>query len=196
MTFAATYDYTINHGETWLPVFRWGTGVLASKPISAISQAAPMVVTATGHGVPDGWPAAVVSAGGMTQANADRFPPVGDDWAIATLVDANNVSFNKVSSASYSPYTSGGFLVYYTPQDLSLVTAATLVLYSSPTHDDTAPVVTLAIGSGIVLDNTAKTISATWQSGATAAGTYYYELRTTVGTTINEIINGALNILP
>ena len=189
-----SYDYKIFAGATWNPVFRYASSVLTSKAITGITKAAPMVVTAVGHAAPDGWPAAVVSAGGMTQANATRYPPQGLDWKAATLLTADTVAFNKVNSADFTTYTSGGFLVYYTPVDLTTVSAAVLSIYDNPEHSGT-PLATLSIGSGITLDNTAKTITGSLATAALTWTTGYYELLLTLASgRIVQLLKGTITI--
>lgn len=189
-----SYDYNIFAGATWNPVFRYASSTLVSKAITGITKAAPMVVTAVGHSLPDGWPAAVVSAGGMTQANATRYPPQGLDWKAGTVLTTDTVAFNKVNSSDYTAYTSGGFLVYYTPADLSTVTACVLNIYDNPEHTGT-PLATLSIGSGIALDNVAKTITGTLATAALTWTTGYYELLVTLATgRIVQLLKGTITI--
>jgi hypothetical protein len=78
-------DFCVQAGETWHPTIRWGTGTYTTKAISAITKATPAVITAAAHGVPNGWPVAVVGVQGMTQINATRYPPQGNDWHAATV---------------------------------------------------------------------------------------------------------------
>lgn len=120
---ASKQDLVIRQGETFSRVVRWETEPLLSKPITGISQATPAVVTCTSHGVPNGWRVAVVSAKGMKQVNASEFPPIEADWHEATVLSANTVALSDVNSADWTAYTSGGALVYYTPQDITGYTA-------------------------------------------------------------------------
>lgn len=193
---APQYDFQVNAGAQWKPVFRWATKALTSKPITAISQAAPAVVTAAGYGAPDGWPVAAVGVAGMTQINADHYPPRGTDWLPSTRVDANNVSLDTVSSALFSAYVSGGFLVYRTPVDLAGVLGAVLTIYDNPNRTGT-PLATLAVGTGITLDTTKQTITGSLATGALSWSVGYYRLIVTDSANIpHEIVNGTINILP
>src|SRR5688572_19212489 len=124
-------DFDVPVGETFHPTLRWGSGVYATKAITAINKAAPAAITAVAHGLPNGWPCAVSGAQGMTQINSTRYPPGGDDWRYGTVVDADTVEFNEVDSSNFSTWTSGGFLVYDTPVSLAGVTVQLLV-YSNP----------------------------------------------------------------
>jgi hypothetical protein len=167
--------------------------VLISKPISAISQSAPAVVTATAHGCPDGWQAAVVSAKGMTQINATRYPPSGDDWDQVSVIDANNVALVDTNSADATAYTSGGFLVYSTP-GLQAGMTATMTFYD-PSNVTGAPLLTLTSASGITLDFSGKTINPLLATVGLAWNSAYYRLDVTDTSGVTtEVMNGILKI--
>lgn len=192
---AAIYNMTVSKGETWKPVFRWATDVLITKAVTAITRAAPPVVTAAGHGMPDGWPAILTGVQGMTQICSPHYPPHAGDYHTATLVDANTVNFNKIDSSNFSPYTSGGYLVYPTPVDLSGVTAMVLRLFDNPELTGT-PAVTLAIGTGITLDNVVKTITGVYDTTTLTEDVYYYELLGTIATVVEQLLTGTLSLSP
>jgi hypothetical protein len=116
-------DLILVKGKTFSRVIRWAALPYLYKPITAISQAAPVSVTSAGHGIPDGWPVAIVSVKGMTQINASNSPPRTTDYNKATLADANAITINEINSAGYSVYTSGGYIQLYTPIDLTGYTA-------------------------------------------------------------------------
>jgi len=93
--------------------------------ISAMSQSAPLRVTAAGHGIPDGWRAAVMNAtGGMTSLNATSNPPRDSDLRPVVRVDADTVEFNAVNAAGLKAYAGGGQLAFRVPVDLSAYTHA------------------------------------------------------------------------
>lgn len=192
---APNQDYSVNAGEMFLRTFRYATTPLIAKAITGIQQAASPTITATGHGLVDGWPAAVVSAKGMTQINSANYPPRAADWHQATFVDANTVQFNDVNSADYGAYTSGGYLIYPTPVSLIGMTAVFNV-FDNPNHTGT-PLVALTSGSGVTLTDGTKTIvvkfptvGVTWTAG-------YYELIVTDAASIpRELVNGIISILP
>lgn len=96
----------------------WETNVLVYKPITAIAQSAPVRITATAHGLPDGWNAAVMGALGMTDLNAENNPPKDAEFRPATVVSADDVEFNPINAARFKAYQSGGHLVYYAPGEL------------------------------------------------------------------------------
>lgn len=109
----------IQQGKTFQQTIRIETADITYKPITAITNTAPVKITAIGHGLKNGWRAAVVSVKGMTQINAAKTPPDESDYHLVTVVDADNVEFNSINAADYSTYTGGGYLQYNTPLDLT-----------------------------------------------------------------------------
>lgn len=113
----------IRKGKTFTKAFRWETLPFVYKPITAISRAGPVVITAVAHGLPDGWRASVLSVKGMLQINAQNDPPLDLDYHPVTVAGVDNVSLNDIDSSNYKAYTSGGYLRFYTPVDLTGFTA-------------------------------------------------------------------------
>ncbi len=193
---AAIKDITITKGDTFSLVLRWEVLPFIYKAITAITKAAPASITATSHGLVDGWRAAVVSVVGMREINAANKPPRSTDFHKVTFVDANTVTLNDVNSALYTTYTSGGFLQYYTPQSLASYTARMQI---RPTAADTAtPLVSLTDSSGITLSDAAKTITITITAAVTAALTataavYDLELVSPTGV-VTKLIQGNVTI--
>ena len=179
-------DIVIQKGKTYSRVLRkeLETDVLVWKAITAITKAGPAVITAASHGRATGWRAAVVSAGGMRQVNAAHWPPFDSEFYIATNSGTNSVTLNDVNSASWTTYTSGGSLVYYTPVSLASCTARMMV---RATADATgAPLVSLVSPTAIVLDDTLHTVTITIAATATDdyafySGVYDIELETAAG---------------
>jgi hypothetical protein len=186
----------IRQGSSYLDVVRWETEPFIYKPITAISQSAPAVVTAVGHGLTNGWRAAIVSAKGMRQINATDITDL-DQFHSVTVVDADNVSFNDINSSGYSAYTSGGYLQFYTPHDLSSYTARMQI------KDKVGGNVLLSLtteNGGITIDPTAKTITRTISATDTAAitwtyGVYDMELVAPDGTVTNLNPDGPLPVI-
>jgi hypothetical protein len=187
-------DFKVGFGATFKPTIRWGTSEIVSKAITGISLAAPAVVTSVAHGVVDGWPVAVVSAKGMAEINAKNFPPRGNDWHQATVLTNDSVQIDDVNSADMSAYTSGGFLVYATPVDLSAITAAEMNVLDSP--DDGAVLVTLTLGAGITLDNVAKTIVPTFETEGVDWTVGYCDLNLTDSSgKVTQLLTGTITII-
>lgn len=174
---AAKYDLEIVQGETFIRTIRWETKPYVYKAISAISRAAPAVLTVPLHGAPAGWRVAVVS-GNMTEIIAAHTPPWPSDFNQATVLSVNSIELNDVNSTDFTAYTSGASLLYLTPKDLSGYTARMTV--KTRVGGDVLAAYTSADGD-IVLDNTAKTITLTLPATDTAAyewtrGVYDLEL--------------------
>lgn len=165
---AKKLNLTVLQGDTFTRVIRWETLPFIYKAITAITQAAPAVVTAVGHGLKTGWRAAVVSVRGMRQINAENDPPRDSDFKQVTYVDPNTVSFNKINSADYNAYTSGGYLQFYTPVDMAGYTARMTIkdrIGGTVLHTLTSP-------TDIVIDNTEHTITVTISAVVTASWTW------------------------
>lgn len=111
-------NLSIRKGKTYTHTIRWGGEPIVYKPITGIDKSAPMRVHVPGHGLVDGWPAAIVSAQGMVEANARNDPPAASDYHQAKIIGAGIVEFNRVNAAGFRTYRGGGYLMYYTPIDL------------------------------------------------------------------------------
>ena len=164
---ATLLDLEIQKGDTYSPVIRWAVLPFIYKAITAIANTAPVRITAAGHGLASGWPAAVVSAQGMKEINASS-PPKDDEYLPVTIVDGNTVEFNTVNASLFSKYTSGGYLQYYTPAPLSGRTARMQVK-----DKDGNVLLALTSDNGrILLDDTNHTITLLLTAAETAAITW------------------------
>ena len=194
---AATKDLTIEQGKTFSQVVRWESLPIVYKPITAITQAAPVRITAASHGLPNGWRVAIVSAKGMTQVNAENTPPKDKDYKLATVVDPNTVELNAVNSAGFKAYTSGGFLQYNTPVSLAGFTARLSI------KDKIGGTQLLSLtteNSGITIDDSAKTITLSISATASAAltwkkGVYDLEMISPAGV-VTALISGVVTVVP
>jgi len=191
-----TQDITINKGATFTQVVRWETPPLVSKAVTGVTNAAPAVVTAVGHGLTTGWLAAVVSAGGISDINAETFPPNSSDFSPVTVLTVDTVSLDDINSAEYSAYTSGGFLVYYTPVSLSGYTARMHI--RETVGSSTTELELTSPSAGIVIDDAAKTITLTISAVDTAAldmtsGVYDLELVSGSGV-VTRLLEGTVTI--
>lgn len=118
-------ELLIQKGKTFSLAVRWSCEPIVRKPITAISlgSGAPRL-TVVGHGLPEGWEAWVTRVKGMTQINASSNPPRDSDLHPVTVIDANTIEFNGItpvdaSGKEWPAYTSGGFVEFYTPVDLT-----------------------------------------------------------------------------
>lgn len=159
---AKELDLTILQGKTFIDVLRWETDPIVRKSITAIdlSTGCPRL-TVAGHGLPTGWNVAVYNVAQPKDVNAKNNPPRDSDYTPATVIDANTLELNKISAAGWKPYTSGGFVQWNTPKDLTGHTlrmkikdrVGGTVLASTEAADNPLNVITITI------DNALKTIT-------------------------------------
>lgn len=185
---------TIKQGATFTQIVRWETAPLVYKPITAIAKAAPVSITSAAHGVPNGWRVAVQSVVGMKQINALNDPPKAKDYHIAAVMNAGVLTLDGVNALSYSTYTSGGVLVYATPQDLAGYTARLQIRKALASATTLASLTTE--NGGIVLDNVEKTITISMTAAATAAlnftaGVYALEMISSAGA-VTSLLEGVV----
>lgn len=187
-------DIKIMQGSTYTQLVRWETTPIVYKAINSISQGAPVSIGVTGHGIPNGWRAAIVSVKGMTDINATNSPPKDRDFNQVTVVDANTIQINNINSSDFANYQSGGYLQYNTPVDLTGFTArmkikdrvggTVLAILVSPTD--------------IALDVANKVITVTIAASATAlftwtTGVYDLELVSATGV-VTALLYGAVTV--
>jgi hypothetical protein len=116
---AATQDLIITRGKTFTLVIRWGTDPIIYKPITAIMQSAPARLTVPGHGMVDGWNAAITNVKGMLDINADANSVRDSDYHAVTVIDPSTIEINDINAAGFKPYISGGIIQFNTPVDLT-----------------------------------------------------------------------------
>lgn len=116
---AKKLNLVFRQGETFLRIIRWETKPYIYKAITAITKAAPAAITATGHGLKTGWRVAVVSVLGMTEINAVNSPPRDNEMKQVTVTGNDTLTINDINSSEFTAYTSGGYLQFYTPVNLT-----------------------------------------------------------------------------
>lgn len=110
-------NFKMYQGATFSEVIRWESSRKIYKPITAITQAAPCIVTAVGHGVPNGWRVKITNVAGMTELNST------DEYKVATYKTIDTIELNAINSLGYKAYTTGGVVEYNEPVDLTGYTA-------------------------------------------------------------------------
>lgn len=195
-------DFVLQKGKTFSRVLRWETGPIVYKAITGITKAAPAVVTAVGHGAPDGWRVAIVSIPrtSMYEINAKNAPPQDLDYHDAKVLTSSTIELNDVNSSEFHTWSSGGYVQYNTPQDLTGYTARMQI---RDTTESTTILLSLNTNppgpdSRITLDNTAKTISLVIDAVTTAAltfsaGVYDLEL-VSAGGIVTQLLKGAITV--
>jgi len=181
---AKRLNLTIRQGETFTRIVRWESPPIVYRAITAITLAAPVQITAVGHGLKTGWRAAVVSVQGMKQINAEHEPPRESEYQQVTVVDADNVSLNKVNSSEFDAYVSGGYLQFNTPVSLAGFSAR-MSIKDRVGGTELLPITT-GIDARIVLDDVNHTITITISAADTALLTF------TKGVYDLELVSGAL----
>ena len=193
---AKRQDLVITQGSTFIRTIRWETAPLKWVPITAIGQVAPMLVTAAGHGLTDGWKAAIVNVLGMLDANAKYLPPRDSDFQPCTFISATQVAFNTVSAANFDAYVSGGYVVYYTPVNLVGYTARMTI--KDKIGGTVLATLVMQAGTGFVIDTAAQTITMTITATDTAGYTWLkgvYDLEMVDGSGIvTAILSGNVSV--
>lgn len=111
---AAQVDLEIEQGATFQYITRWYEQKQL-RPITAITSAAPAVVTATAHGLPtDATPVWIDNVRGMK---------VPKTLLRAQRLTADTFSLLDFDSTASGAYVGGGTLTYYAPVDLTGYTA-------------------------------------------------------------------------
>ena len=196
---AVKKDFEILIGSTWGYVIRWGTTPIVRKPITNIdlSLGAPRL-SVSSHGLFEGWGVAVYGVKSPRQINTVNNPPEGSDYHSATVIDTGTIELNDVTPVDengqeWPAYTSGGFIQYDTPVDLTGYTARMsikdkiggAVLHSLTTEN-----------GGITIDPAAKTIllsipAATTEDFTWSRGVYDLEMVSSAGK-VTRIILGRI----
>ena len=166
---AAAQDITIEQGRTFSLTRMWKTEPIVYKAITAITNTAPVRITAADHGTVDGWRAAVTGVRGMTEINAEPNDIHDRDYHRVTVIDDDTIEFNDLDASTFKTYTSGGFLQYNTPVNLAGYSGRMkikdrvggTVLLSTEAEDSPLNVLTVTV------DNTKKTITLTIPASAT-----------------------------
>ena len=194
---AATKDLTIQQGRTFSLALRWESPPVVYRPITAIAQTAPARLTVPAHGVPDGWRVAITNVKGMTEINAEANKLTSRDYHQATVLDANTVEINDINAAGFKAYTSGGYIQFDTPVDLTGFTARMTiknrvggtVLYTLTTEN-----------GGIVIDAAANLVTLNISAVDTAAMTFttgVYDLEMVSGATpavVTALLSGRVTV--
>lgn len=183
-------NFKIYQGSTFRETLRWESSEKVYVPITMISKTAPMVVTATAHGLPVGWRTKIVGALGMKEVNTG-------DYIITSAVSGDSATFNQINALNYSTYTGGGVLEYNKPVDLSGFTARMQIRAKL---DDLSVIKELTTqNGGIIIDNTTKTIQLYISAGDTALFTFssavYSVEMVSSGGEVTQLITGAISLV-
>jgi hypothetical protein len=182
-------NFKIYQGSTFKEVLRRETATKVYSPITAISKAAPIVITSAAHGIPLGWRTKVTNVLGMKEINSN------DTYNTVTTVTSNSVSFNDVNSLAYTDYVSGGVLEYNAPYSLAGVTAR-MQIREKPTSVDVIDELTTLNGK-ILIDDSLKTITILLDASTTALYSFssaVYSMELVNGTEVIPFIYGSISL--
>jgi len=180
----------VYQGSTFSKVLRWESNTKKYIPITAISKAAPMVVTAPSHGVPVGWRTKLTNISGMKEV-------ANTDYITNTATTLDTLTFNSINSLNYTAYASGGVLEYNQPIDLAGITARMQIR-----EKITSPTVLLELTTenGLIqIDNTLKTIVFSIPASVTQTLTFkqaVYSLELVKATTVVPFAGGTISLVP
>lgn len=182
-------NFKVYQGSTFQETLRWESSTKVYSQITNINKSAPMVVTATSHGVPQGWRVKISGALGMKEVNTG-------EYLTATSVSQDTITFNQVNALGYNTYTGGGVLEYNQPVDLAGFTARMQI--RGKLEDATVIKELTTENAGIVINNVTKTISLNISATDTAAFSFQtavYSLELVNGVVVTPFAGGTLTLI-
>lgn len=177
-------------------VLRWETEPIVYRPVTAVSQTAPVRLTVPAHGIKPGWRAALVGGKGMDELRAAPNDLKSADYHIATVLSEDEIEFNDINAAGFKAYAGGGHLQYNTPIDLTGYVARLVVKDQVGGGD---PLFEMTPENGrILLDAAAATITLTADAATLAAltwtkGRYELELESPSGV-VTKLMAGPASV--
>lgn len=191
MSLPAKINYKMYQGSTFREVFRWESATKVYKPITAISRTAPVVITSPSHELPLGWRCRVTGASGMKQINS-----LADDYYVATAVDVNTVTINRVNATTFGTYSGGGMLEYNKPIPLDGITARMQIRQTIDSTDIIAEATTE--NGGITINVVENSITIHITAEQTAAMNFInaiYSVELVNGSFVIPFISGSINLV-
>lgn len=182
-------NFKMYQGSTFKEVLRWESSTKVYKPITDITKAAPVVITAAGHGLPVGWRTKITNVVGMKEINSS------DTYHTVSEVTTDTVTINGLNTLGYTGYASGGVLEFNEPTSLSGFTAR-MQLRSKTTSDTVLLELTTGNG-GIVLDTALGTVTITASATQTEALTFssaVYSLEMVKAGEVIQLLTGFITL--
>lgn len=190
MTAPAKVNFKLYQGSTFNEALRWESSTIVYVPITSITKAAPVVITAPAHGVPVEWRVKFSNIGGMVELNSS------DTYYQVTETTTDTITLNAVNSLGYKAYTQGGVVEYNKPIDLTNVIARMQIRAKL---EDTAVIQELTTENGMIaIDNVKKTITLTIPATTTALysfSTAVYSLELVIGGQVTPFIQGNITLV-
>lgn len=163
----------IYQGKTLELEFRLASDVWVYRAITAITAAAPAVITAAAHGVPEGWSIWVTGARrGMAAINR---VPAQDSPYRARVLDVDRIELNSINATRLGPYEGGATLEYQEPVSVAGASAR-LVLRESASATPVVDVRSSDTAPQITVDGAQQVVRATLLPATTQALTFTYGL--------------------
>ena len=163
----AKFNFKIYQGSTFTETLRWESELNKYATISAITKAAPCVITTSAaHGVPLNWRIWVRGAGGMKEINSSD----DDNYYTVTAKTDTTLTLQQVNSSGYATYTSGGVVEYNTPIPLAGYTAQMQI--RETLESDTVIAELTSANGGVLIDVANNTISINITSAITTNFTF------------------------
>jgi hypothetical protein len=178
-------------GSTLSNTFRYESPKKLYRPITNISNTAPMVITAVAHDLPDAWRVKVTNVVGMGEINNQ------EEYLEATKLTADTIEINSINAVGFKTYVSGGILEYNQPINLTGVSAEMQVRLKV---DDTGVLTTLSTqNGGILIDGDNGTLTIYMSAANTsmldwAKGVYSLELTFPDGT-VELFLEGSVSTI-
>jgi hypothetical protein len=182
-------NFKMYQGSTFKEVLRWESSTKVYKPITDITKAAPVVITAAGHGLPVGWRTKITNVVGMKEINSS------DTYHTVSEVTTDTVTISGLNTLGYTGYASGGVLEFNKPTSLSGFTAR-MQLRSKTTSDTVLLELTTGNG-GIVLDTALGTVTITASATQTEALTFssaVYSLEMVKAGEVIQLLTGFITL--
>ena len=186
---SAKLNLKMKQGSTFRQVLRWESSTKVYAAITDITKAAPVVITAAGHGLKDGWRTKITNVSGMKEINDD------ETYHVVTDTTTDTVTINALNSLGYTTYTSGGVLEYNAPVSLAGATAR-MKIKSKLTSTTIIEELTTEDGD-LAIDNTEHTITISLSATKTAGFSFtsaVYSLEIVQGTDVTEIVQGTITL--
>jgi len=191
MSTPAKINFKIYQGSTFTEVLRWESSNKKYSPITGITQAAPVVLSSTAHGVPAGWRFRITNVVGMKEINSAT-----DSYYYAKVPTADTIEINSVNSIAYTAYTSGGIIEYNEPIDLVGYTARLQIREKIGSTTFISELTTE--NGGITIDNVNKTITLSISAADTTLFTFVsavYSLELISGSLVVPFSAGTISLV-
>lgn len=153
---AVQQDLEVIQGKTFLASFGWSQGKFVWKPITGVSQSAPVALTVTGHDLKDGWPYWISDLKKPACLNnvQNGCEGQGDELGApyeAEVSDANTLTINHINGQRLDPYSgSGGVIRYFQRADITGYSA--LMQVRRTARDDAVLFEASSVGADPMID--------------------------------------------